>query len=105
MKKWGLVLLFTFMIGVPVRGQTLPARGTTDLDLVLQSAVRQGTVPGIVAMVASKSRILYQRAVGLKDVANKQAITPDAIFRIASMTKPVTSVAIMMLQEEGKLSC
>jgi methyl acetate hydrolase len=86
--------------GLPVLGQNAP----TEIDAILQRAVQQGTIPGVVAMVTNKDRVLYEGAFGLMDVGNKKPMTKDAIFRIASMTKPVTSVAVMMLVEQGKLS-
>jgi methyl acetate hydrolase len=86
--------------GLPALSQN----GTTEIDAILQRAVQQGVVPGVVAMVATKDRVLYENSFGLMDVAKHKAMTKDAIFRIASMTKPVTSVSIMMLVEEGKLS-
>ncbi len=86
--------------GLPV----LPQSGTSEINAILQRAVQQGVVPGVVAMVTNKDRVLYEGAFGLMDVDKRKAMTKDAIFRIASMTKPVTSVAIMMLVEQGKLS-
>ena len=85
------------------QGQSLTPKGTTDIDALFQRAVQQGTVPGVVAIVASKDQVLYYNAFGLKDVANRKPMAKDSIFRIASMTKPVTSAAIMLLQEQGKL--
>jgi methyl acetate hydrolase len=71
-----------------------PARSTANLDAVLRTAVEQRRVPGVVAMVATGKAVSYQGAFGM----NK-----DAIFAIASMTKPVTSVAVMQLVEAGKV--
>jgi methyl acetate hydrolase len=85
------------------QGQSLAPKGTTEIDALFQRAVTEGTIPGVVAIVASKDRILYQNAFGLKDVANRKPMQRDSIFRIASMTKPVTSAAIMLLEEQGKL--
>src|SRR5437867_11677401 len=93
--------------GIPALGQAalpeLSDRGKADMDGLLQRAVQEGIVPGVVAIVANKDQILYHGAFGLRDVANRKPIERDSIFRIASMTKPVTSVAVMMLQEQGKL--
>lgn len=74
------------------------------LDEVLRSAVDAGDVPGAVVMVADRENILYSSAVGVMDAAGTEAMRPDAIFRIFSMTKPITSLGIMILQEEGLLS-
>ncbi len=61
-------------------------------------------IAGAVTAVVSKDRVLHLGASGWADVAAKRAMTPDALFWIASMTKPVTGAAVLMLQDEGKLS-
>ena len=77
--------------------------GVAEIDQMLQQAVESGDIPGAVAIVANKDRVLYHQAFGKMDVAHDLAMQEDSIFSIASMTKPVTSVAVMMLLEEGKL--
>ncbi len=69
----------------------------------LSGAVSRGETPGVVALVVGEDGVLYQGTAGKLDVAHDIAMPVNAIFSIASMTKPVTSVAIMMLLEEGKL--
>jgi CubicO group peptidase (beta-lactamase class C family) len=73
------------------------------LSSVLESAVRRGDAPGLVALVVDRDGVLFEGAAGARDVARAQAMPTDAIFSIASMTKPVTSVAAMMLYERGQL--
>ncbi len=68
-----------------------------------QSQVDGGAFSGAIAAIARNGRVAYLRAVGFRDHAKTIPLQPDAIFWIASMTKPVTSVAAMMLAEEGKL--
>src|SRR5712672_381336 len=68
-----------------------------------QTQVDAGAVSGAVAAVARNGKVVYLRAVGFRDRAKTIPLQTDAIFWIASMTKPVTSVAAMMLVEEGKL--
>src|SRR6201746_1130800 len=68
-----------------------------------QSQVDAGAFSGAVAAIARNGRVAYLRAVGFRDRAKTIPLQPDAIFWIASMTKPVISVAAMMLVEEGKL--
>lgn len=75
-----------------------------DLDDVLRTAVEAGTVPGVVALVVNSDRVLYSRAWGVMDDVGAEPMRADAIFRIYSMTKPITSVGIMMLIEDGLLS-
>jgi len=76
----------------------------TRIDAVLRRAVERGEMPGVVAMAANEAGPLYEGAFGRRDVANGPAMTPDTVFRIASMTKAITSVAAMQLVEEGRLA-
>jgi methyl acetate hydrolase len=73
------------------------------LSRQLSDAVNRGDTPGVVALIVGRQGVLYESAAGKLDVARDIAMPVNAIFSIASMTKPVTSVAIMMLLEEGKL--
>src|SRR5262245_62152737 len=67
----------------------------------MQRYVDRGLVPGVVTLVARRGRVVHFEAIGYRDVAAKATMTTDTIFRIASMTKPIASVALMMLYEEG----
>lgn len=69
----------------------------------MQGFVDRHEVAGIVTLVARDGKIVDVHAVGLQDIDKNVAMKTDSIFRIASMSKPITSVAIMMLYEEGKL--
>ena len=73
------------------------------LDAFLRSRVSDGDVPGVVAMIVGREATIYAGAFGKADVARNRLMTSDNIFRIASMTKPVTSLAAMMLVEQGRL--
>ena len=73
------------------------------LHQAMQGFVDRKEVSGIVTLVTRDGRTADMHAVGLQDVDSKTPMRTDTIFRIASMTKPITSVAIMMLYEEGKL--
>jgi methyl acetate hydrolase len=73
------------------------------LDTFLRSRVADGDVPGVVAMVVGPQATIYAGAFGNADVAQNRPMMPASIFRIASMTKPVTSLAAMMLVEQGQL--
>ena len=76
---------------------------TAKIDAVLRRAVEAGDVPGVVATAATDRGVFYEVAFGQRDIAGGSAMTCDTIFRIASMTKAVTSVAAMQLVEAGKL--
>jgi len=70
---------------------------------VLKSDVDKGLIPGAVVLVARHGKIALHEAVGLRDREAGAPMAKDTVFRIASMTKPFTSVSVMMLAEEGKL--
>jgi CubicO group peptidase (beta-lactamase class C family) len=69
----------------------------------LKSDVESGKIPGAVVLIARKGKIAYYDAIGYQDREKKIPMKRDSIFRVASMTKPFTSLAIMMLVEEGKI--
>ena len=69
---------------------------------VMQKYVDDRLVPGVVTIVARRGRVVAYDAFGFADVENQVPMRTDAVFRIASMTKPITSVALMMLWEEGR---
>ena len=73
------------------------------IDSALERAVTRGEIAGAVALVLRDGQVVYERAVGWSDRESGRRMTSDAVFRIASQTKAMTSVAIMMLAEEGKL--
>src|SRR5579863_3732719 len=77
--------------------------GKTALTRQLGASVSRGDTPGVVGFVVGPDGVLYEGAAGKLDVTHNIPMPVNAIFSIASMTKPVTSVAIMMLLEEGKL--
>ena len=73
------------------------------LGSVLKEEVDRGQLAGAVVMVARKGKLVYADAVGFQDKAAGTPMTRDAIFRIYSMTKPLVSVALMQLVEEGRV--
>jgi CubicO group peptidase (beta-lactamase class C family) len=66
--------------------------------------VADNKIAGAVALVARHGKVAYVATVGYRDLAKKTPMTEDTIFAIASMSKPITCVAAMMLVEEGKLN-
>src|SRR5258708_10372346 len=74
----------------------------TRIDQTLKDYVAKGHIPGAVALVVRNGKIIYEKSVGFSDIGNKTQLTSDNIFRIASQSKAITSLAIMMLWEEGK---
>jgi CubicO group peptidase (beta-lactamase class C family) len=70
----------------------------------MEQLIQEGQISGAVTLVATKGRVVHLAATGKADMASGRAMEPDAIFRVASMTKPITSTALMMLIEQGKLA-
>ena len=91
-----------FAVAPPAVAQDrLPS--SAEIDAYLTGVVRDTRIPGIVALVVDADRVVYTGAFGRQDVAAGVPMAADSIFRIASMTKPVTSVAVMMLVQEGDI--
>lgn len=74
------------------------------IDAYMQEQVDSNRIAGAVALVVRDGEVVYERAVGWADREERRRMSTDAIFRIASQTKALTSIAIMMLFEEGKIA-
>jgi CubicO group peptidase (beta-lactamase class C family) len=85
-------------------GPSIDDAGRDAVTKVLQAAVTRGDVAGVIALVVTPAGEIYRHASGELNVAAHKPLAPDAIVRIFSMTKPVTSVAAMMLIEEKRLT-
>ena len=99
-------IVFAASIAIAALTDTASAQtsqGSAVIDTSLRNAVERKDVPGVVALITDRERVLYQGAFGVADVATGRPLTTDALFRIASMTKPITSVALMQLVEQGRL--
>ncbi len=109
-----LTYLFVLFICLPISGQnndileeTAPEsvgmsnNRLNKIDAMLQSAVKDNQVPGVVALIARNGKIVYHMAHGAANEKGDQ-LDKNAIFRIASQTKAITSTAVMILWEEGK---
>ena len=75
----------------------------TALSAKLDTLVENGTMPGSVTTIIEQGKPVYHYVNGYQDTGSKTAMTDDTLFRLYSMSKPITSVGIMMLQEQGKL--
>jgi CubicO group peptidase (beta-lactamase class C family) len=84
-------------------GPALSADRVGRIDRLLQEYVDDNRISGAVALVLRDGRPVYERAVGWSDKEAGRRMTPDTIFRIASQTKAITSVAVLSLMEEGKI--
>jgi methyl acetate hydrolase len=90
-------------VGATTFGRANAQGGAARIDGVLRQAVDARDVPGVVAMAATDKGVLYEGAFGARELDKGPAMTLDTVFRIASMTKAIASVAVMQLVEQGKL--
>jgi CubicO group peptidase (beta-lactamase class C family) len=96
-----LVLLMVSVNAAPP--PSITAEGTSALSTFFADAVMRGDVPGVVAIVVDRDKVLYHQAFGKQNAAKNVPMARDTIFRIASMTKAVTSIGVMQLVEQGKI--
>jgi len=78
-------------------------RRLTRINDVFDADVGKGAIPGAVALISRRGKLVYLEAFGFRDREKKLPMAADSIFRIASMTKPMVSAAVMMLAEEGRI--
>ncbi len=107
-----ILILWVLSACFPAFGQTLPNASPESVGLsaqrlerigaVIQRNIDEKRVAGAVSLVARRGRVVWFKAQGMMDIESGKAMQPDAIFRICSMSKPITSAAVMMLYEEGK---
>src|SRR5690242_14455932 len=102
-----------YFLAEPALAQGLPRARPEDVGLssaalerittTLQSYVDSGKYPGFLAVIARHGKVAYLASVGWMDVEHRRAMSPDAVFRIYSLTKPIATAAVMQLYERGKL--
>lgn len=107
------LLVASFFISSLAIAQNIPTAKPEDVGMSsarlknvkasLQAEVDKGNIPGAVVMINRKGKLVYSEVVGYQDKASNKPMNKDSIFRIYSMTKPLASVAAMILVEEGKM--
>ena len=115
MRRFAVLLVLTVALctAPSARAAELPSAKPEEVGLssarlariteTLKADVERGRIPGAVVVIARRGKIAYAEAVGFRDKPAGAPMPLDAIFRIASMTKPMVSVAAMMLYEDGRL--
>ncbi|MYJ25123.1 MAG: beta-lactamase family protein, partial [Holophagales bacterium] len=111
--RWPVAFVLVFLLAVATTGAQVPAGVPEDVGLsakrlerigeMIQRAIDTKQISGAVSVVARRGRVAHFEARGLKDIEANAPMRKDTIFPIASMTKPVTAVAVLMLVEEGKV--
>ena len=107
-----IALALLALFSIPASGQQMPAASPEEvglsserlqrIDEVFGSYAEEGRTGGVVGMVLRHGKLAYSGAWGMRDVAAGDPAEVDDIYRIFSMTKPITSVAVMMFYEEGR---
>jgi CubicO group peptidase (beta-lactamase class C family) len=125
MKRWrtdglhriGVAAALALLIGAIAAGSPKPAGAESQIHVAasfspaklkrvgdyLRNEVATGKIPGAIVLIQQHGQPVYSEKFGVRDIATGLPMTPDTIFRLYSMSKPVTSVAAMMLVEDGKL--
>ncbi|MDB5306120.1 MAG: estB 3 [Gemmataceae bacterium] len=100
------LLLLSVLVLVPALAPAEPAAGGRlgAIAPAMQKFVESDDLAGAVTVVGRKDGTVHHEAVGYRDLAAKDPMKKDTLFRIASMTKPITAIGIMILADEGKLS-
>ena len=110
-KRFAYICILFFCVATFAFGQGLPIAVPEEVGVsaerlerirpVLHDYVDKGQLPGFLTVVARRGKIVHFETIGMRDVENKKPVEADTIFRIYSMSKPITSVAVMVLYEEG----
>src|ERR1700684_3351576 len=105
LKRFRLAVLLPILLLalLPVLADQPPPPSSKSISAALQPFVDKHALAGAVTLVADKDKVLSVDAVGFADVAAKQPLKTDALFWIASQSKPITAVALMMLVDDGKV--
>ncbi|MES2338038.1 MAG: serine hydrolase domain-containing protein [Pseudomonadota bacterium] len=111
MKRFAAALVMTTIAGSPATAQTAPATAPADIatlaaqtDTIFDGWAREQHAPGLVYGIVKDGRLVHVKGFGTQDQDARRPITPDSRFRIASMSKAFTALAILRLRDAGKLS-
>jgi CubicO group peptidase (beta-lactamase class C family) len=101
-----LLILITLAVPAPLAAQGTPtiAAAIPEIDRIFEDFQRDSHAPGLVYGIVADGRLVHVKGLGIQDMTAKRPVTPDSLFRIASMTKAFTALSILKLREDGKLS-
>ena len=98
------LLLFAFVALAPAQQPVANPDKLAAIKPAMQKFIDDNDLSGVVTVVGRRDGIVHHDAIGLRDIDGKAAMEKDTLFRIASMTKPITAIGIMILFDEGKLN-
>ena len=102
--NWRVLLIGLALVAAPARAASLSDGAKAEVDRIFADWRVASHVPGLVYGVVQDGRLVYVKGQGVQDVASGAPVTSDSLFRIASMSKAFTALAILKLRDEGKLS-
>lgn len=103
MFKYPLALFMAIAFtGIPIQGQNLKTEKYKRIDQITQQLLSQNKIAGAAVLILKNDKVIYNKAFGFADIETKKPMQTNSIFRVASQTKAITSIAAMMLWEEGK---
>ena len=98
-----LFLLLSFFSCIQNKISYIDPERLSKIDKIINEEIEKNNIPGAVLLVGNEKKVIYQKAYGIKNPETKEEYKIDDIFRIASMTKAITSIAVIKLWEEGKI--
>lgn len=105
--RFGFLLATALAVAAPVAAQQLSSQSldhlAPEIDALFAKYQADQHIPGLVYGVVKDGRLAYVKGIGVQNIADKSPVTPDSLFRIASMTKAFTALAILKLRDDGKL--
>lgn len=101
---WALVLAFAPFAPFAPAATAAPVLDTDAIDALVAREMATNQVPGLALAIVHKGELRYAKGYGLADVENQVPVTPDSVFAIASVSKPLLALAVAHLVEQGKLS-
>lgn len=105
--RYGLLLATALTVASPVTAQEVAPQTldqiTPEIDALFARFQTDQHVPGVVYGVVKDGKLAYVKGLGVQNIADKRPVTPDSLFRIASMTKAFTALSILKLRDDGKL--
>ena len=99
-----LAAIVSLLVTVPAAAQSLAANDAREVDRIFADWALDAHAPGLVYGVVRDGKLIHVRGLGVQDTAARRPVTPDSLFRIASMSKAFTALAILKLRDAGKLS-
>lgn len=102
------IAILSLAVSAPVAAQTTPSakieQAIPEIDRLFADFRQDSHAPGLVYGIVANGRLIHVKGFGVQDLVHDRPVTPDSLFRIASMTKAFTALSILKLREEGKLS-